>query len=120
MKKIFPFIILLGLIACAEYIAPPKNQLSKEEMAAIIAELSLNEQTLFVQPKGSTEEGAYFIFKKYNISSQDFKDNYTYYLAKKEMPKILDKAQKKIIEMHPKAKEHIQQEDKLQNAERPE
>lgn len=119
MRKKSYLIVVLTVMACSQYIAPPEKKLSRDEMASIIAALSLNEQTLLVQPKGSTEEGVHFIFKKYNISSQDFKDNYTYYLAKKEMPNILDKAQKKIIEMHPKAKEHIQQEDKLQNAERP-
>lgn len=111
MRYLF-WICFLLFVACTQYVDTPKHKLSKDEMATIIAELSLNEDALLVNPQASIQEGTLHILKKHQITDEDFRENYTYYLAKKEMENILQKAQQKIVDMHPKAEEYIQKKEK--------
>ncbi len=107
MKKILFLFWLTALVSCGDVINQPKNLLSQDQMAEVIAELAVNDQLSMLTPNFKMSEQTTYIFNKEKIKAKDFTESYKYYLAKGKMDKILDQAQKDIVKMDPKAKEYI-------------
>jgi len=86
MKKILPFIIVLGiLVGCKkELVKEPKRLINKEKMVDIMYDLALldgmkvQDPTLSESLKISTNQ---YIFKKYKIDSVQFAQSNIYYAA---------------------------------------
>lgn len=105
---IFVFFSLL-ITSCSQLIDEPKNLIPKDKMAEIIAELTLNEELGILDPdKTNPENATRYTLKKFNIKGDDFSESYKYYIATEDLEKILDKAQKIILEKDPAAKKYIE------------
>lgn len=107
MKSTILLIILLLFSSCQNFVDKPKNLLSQDEMAKIMAEMALNDQATSINPNANLELGTRYILKKNNIKAEQFSSSYRYYLVTKKMQKIGDKAQQIIKEKNPEAEDYI-------------
>ena len=107
MKKTILFIILLLFSSCQNYVDKPKDLLSQNKMAEILAEMALNDQATAINTSANLELGTRFILKKYNIKAEQFSSSYRYYVVTKKIPKIVVKAQDIIKDKNPEAEEYI-------------
>lgn len=109
MKKqlIFLFLILITT-ACTEYVDVLEKPLSKNQMAEIIAEMTLRQQELLAEPGNKMQKETQEILKKHKIKAEDFTESYKYYIMKKEMDEVLNKAQDIILKEHPDSKKFIE------------
>ena len=119
MKKLIFVFILMGMFSCSEYIDKPDNLISKDKMSEIIADLAINDQVTFVYPGTNLESGTRFILKSHDVKTEDFIASYRYYIVKDKMTKIVDDAQKIIIEKDPKSEKKIKGTPQVQPEEIP-
>ena len=103
MKKLFLLFIFCGLFSCNDIIDPPKNLVEEDKMSEVIAELALSDQLSMVSNNFNSDSQTRFILKKLKVDSKNFTDSYKYYIAKKKMPKIYEKAQEIIKNKDPKS-----------------
>lgn len=107
MKKLIFIFVLMFLFSCGDYIDKPKNLIPKDQMAEIMADLSINDQATFMYPNTNLEAGTRYILKTHNVKSQDFVESFKYYVVKEQMSGIADDAQKIILEKDPKADQYV-------------
>lgn len=107
MKKLFFIFVLMGLFSCGDYIDKPKNLLSKDQMAEVLADLAINDQATFIYPNSNLEAGTRYVLKQHNIKSEDFIASFKYYVVKEKMQGIAEDAQKIILEKDPKADQYV-------------
>lgn len=107
MKKTILFIILLLFSSCQNLVDKPKDLLSQNKMAEIMAEMALNDQANAINSNANLELGTRYILKKNNIKADQFSSSYRYYMVTKKIPDIVVKAQEIITEKHPEAEEYI-------------
>lgn len=85
MKKIIFIFITIAFISCSEKPVPkPDNLLSKEEMENIIYDISILQAAEAYKPEILGTNSLYvkeYVFKKYNIDSTIYFQNYKYYAA---------------------------------------
>lgn len=113
MKNIIVLFTLLFIFSCSEIVEKPKNLLNKDEMADLIADFAIYDQSYTVNPETNMEQTSRFVLKKYNITAQDYRDSYKYYLSHPDqLDKILEKAKAKILEKDPKLKSYIEKKKK--------
>jgi len=105
-KMIFAFVLMM-MFSCNEYIDRPENLIPKDKMAQIIADLSINDQVIYLYPGTNLESGTRFILKSHKVENKDFVESYRYYLVKDKMTDIVEEAQKIIIEKDPKSEKKI-------------
>jgi len=108
MKKLIFFLISFILVSCTDIIDKPKNLLKEDQMAEIIAELATIDQLGMVTPNYNPDGQTRFLFKKAKVDPKSFTESYKYYIAKKKMPDIYDKAQEIIKEKDKKGKIYIE------------
>lgn len=112
MKKVINILLaslVLVFVSCSETIDKPKNLVSKNTMAEVVADLALGDQMSYLNETGSMEQNTIFIFKKHKISSKDFMESYKYYLSKpNEMESIYADAQDIVATKDPEAKAYIE------------
>ena len=101
-------LMLIFLASCTNSVDKPKNLISKQKMAELVAELTLNEESALVNPTANMEAGARFILKQNNIKASDFTDSYKYYAINQKLEPILEEAQEIIKKKHPEAKAYIE------------
>lgn len=87
-------IIVLILASCSKFIEKPKNLLTEDQMAEIIAEFAIADQSFVIDANITQQESSRFILKKFKIKGQTFTDSYQYYLVESKLDDIFDKAQK--------------------------
>lgn len=108
MRTICQLLLLFALaMSCARYVPKPDNLLDKEEMAEILAELSLNESLLSINPQGNMQEGVLYILKQHHTTGKAFSESYEFYLANKQLPGIIEDAQEILLEKDPAAAAQI-------------
>ncbi|MCU7614331.1 DUF4296 domain-containing protein [Chryseobacterium sp. GMJ5] len=112
MKKMMAGFLLIILVSCAQYIDKPKNLIDKSTMSELIAELSLNDQVVFMYRGKNLESGTRYVLKAHQVKPEDFVESYKYYVVTKKMNDIVDDAQKIILEKDPKADKYVK--DKLE------
>ena len=81
MRKLFPVILMLVLMACSKPLNEPKNLIPKDKMAEMIADFAINDQMGILNQSGNMETNSIYILKKYNTDSKGFNESYKYYLA---------------------------------------
>jgi hypothetical protein len=110
MKWLISCCIFFFLLSCSDssVIDRPKNLIPQDQMAEILAEMALNDQTLNANQKGNVESGTRFILKKHSIKAQDFSESYKYYSITKKMSGILDESLQIIKDKDPAAEAYIQ------------
>lgn len=111
MKKAVFIFILMCLFSCQDYIDKPKNLIPKDQMAEIIADLSINDQATYMYPNTNLEAGTRYVLKSHNVKSEDFVESFKYYVVKQKMQGITEDAQEILLKKDPKADQYIK--DKL-------
>lgn len=107
MKKLFFIFVLMGLFSCGDYIDKPKNLISGDQMAEVLADLAINDQATFIYPNSNLEAGTRYVLKKHNIKSEDFIASFKYYVVKEKMQGITEDAQKILLGKDPKADQYV-------------
>ncbi|MBF6609669.1 MAG: DUF4296 domain-containing protein [Chryseobacterium sp.] len=107
-KQLILLFLILITTACTEYVDVLEKPLSKNQMAEIIAEMTLRQQELLAEPGNKMQKETQEILKKHKIKAEDFTESYKYYIMKKEMDEVLNKAQGIIQKEHPDAKKFIE------------
>lgn len=110
MKK-WAFFLLLTLMACSKLIDKPEDLISKDNMAAIMADFAVNDQSYMVNHKDNKEGETKFILQKYKVSAKTFNNSYTYYTATGELDNIIDRAQKVLLSKDPKLEAYIKKKE---------
>lgn len=108
MKYFFYISLIFCVLSCKEAIEKPKDLLSKDQMAQIIADFAINEQQYVIGQHINSENATRFILKKYNIKGERFTQSYEYYMTKPDVIiDIYDDAQEIILAKDPNAKAFI-------------
>lgn len=107
MRKLV-FLLFAVLMSCSELIDAPKNLIPKDKMSELVADFAVNEQLIMNVPNNDMDNATRFELKKLNVKGVDFAESYKYYLATGELEKILDNAQKIVLEKDPTAKDFIE------------
>lgn len=101
-------IILLSLVSCSKLMDKPKNLLTEDQMAEIIADFAIADQSFNMDISMTQQESSKYILKKHKIKGQTFVDSYQYYLSKSnQLENIFDKAKKVILSKDPKLETYI-------------
>jgi hypothetical protein len=95
------------MFSCGDYIDKPKNLIPKDQMAEILADLSINDQATFMYPNSNLEAGTRYVLKTHNVKSNVFVESFKYYTIKDKMKGIAEDAQKILVEKDPKADKYI-------------
>ncbi|WP_449399843.1 DUF4296 domain-containing protein [Chryseobacterium wanjuense] len=110
MKKLLFIFILMFVISCGgDYIDKPKNLVPKDQMAEILADLSINDQATFMYPNSNLEAGTRYVLKTHNVKPDDFVQSFKYYVVKEKMNGIAEEAQKIVLEKDPKADKYVKE-----------
>lgn len=112
MKRIALFLFSLLMLSCSELIDQPKNLIPKDTMAELLAEFALNEQLGLVVDNVNLDNATRFVLQQKKIKGNDFVESYKYYTATGDIEKIMNQAQKIILNKDPAAKEYIQKKIK--------
>lgn len=108
MKKlIFIFVLMVTLSCGGDYASKPKNLISKDKMAEILADLSINDQAIYMYPNSNLEAGTRYVLKTHDVKSNDFVESFRYYVVKQKMNGIAEDAQKILLEKDPKADKYV-------------
>lgn len=108
--KFLVFFSLMLFIGCSIPADEPKHLLSKNEMAEIIADLAIYNQGYTIDSQSNPNDAIFFVFKKYNITVQDFKENYQYYIyAPASLDEIYAKSKQIILDKEPQLKGMIKE-----------
>ncbi len=111
MKNWAFVLVFFFIMSCSGTIDKPKNLISKNVMAEILADIALSEQAIFIYPDKNLESGTLFVLQQHKVKAEDFVESYKYYLVSKKLKNIVDDAKTIILEKDPKAEKYIQ--DKL-------
>ena len=105
MKKIFFLWIWIIFFACSAPTKQPLKKLSKDEMAKIIADLAIYNQSYIIDNQINLDETDRFVLQKHNITTKDFQENYEFYtFTPSSLDEIFDKAKKIIRKKDPNLK----------------
>lgn len=108
MRLLSFLLSFLGFISCSAPSEKPDPLLSKDQMAEIIVDLAIYNQTYAIDPKLNLEEANLFVLQKHHIKSEDFKKSYEYYtFSPADLDDIYNKAKKIILEKEPTLKEKL-------------
>ena len=110
MKKLIFIFLLIFVVSCGgDYIDKPKNLIPKDQMAEILADLSINDQATFMYPNTNLEAGTRYVLKTHNVKPDDFVQSFKYYVVKEKMNGIAEEAQKIVLEKDPKADKYVKE-----------
>lgn len=112
MKKLIYLFVLTLMFSCGDYIEKPKNLVSKDKMAEILADLAINDQATFMFQNTNLESGTRFVLATHHVKSDDFIESFKYYVVKQKMEGIADAAQKILLKKDPKAARYVK--DKIE------
>jgi hypothetical protein len=93
MRIILLLSLFTVLFSCQHAVEKPKDLLSREEMAAILADMYLYKQSLNNIPMSKNDAFDIYvsIFKKYNTTKEIFQDSFNYYYVDfNNMPDLYD------------------------------
>lgn len=109
MKKLISLFSLLFLFSCSDIVDEPKNLLSKEKMAEVIADFAIYDQSYAVNPNTNMELTSRFVLKKHKITAPVYRESYKYYMSHPtQLDKILKNAKKIILEKDPELEGYIE------------
>ena len=108
MRKAALIIFSFLMMACSELIDKPKNLISKDTMADVLAEFAMNEQMTLVVENINLDNAPRYTLQQKKINGNDFVESYKSYTASGAINEIIDRAQDMVINQDPKAKIHIE------------
>lgn len=101
-------ILVLFLASCSQLLDKPKDLINEDQMATILVDLAINEQSFTMNSKVSQEEATKYIMKHHKINGDRFIRSYEFYMTdEKKMNTIYDKSKEMILNKDPKSKEFI-------------
>ena len=113
MRKLLVFFIIFLLFSCEKIVDKPKNLIEKQEMAEIIADFAIYDQTYTVKPDANMELVSRFVLKKHKIDAKTYRDSYKYYISNpEEMDDIFAEAKEIILDKDPKLEDYIEKKRK--------
>ena len=113
MRRLLVFFILFLLFSCEKIVDKPKNLIEKQEMAEIIADFAIYDQTYTVKPDANMELVSRFVLKKHKIDAKTYRDSYKYYISNpEEMDDIFAEAKEIILDKDPKLEDYIEKKRK--------
>lgn len=113
MRRLLVFFILFSLFSCEKIVDKPKNLIEKQEMAEIIADFAIYDQTYTVKPDANMELVSRFVLKKHKIDAKTYRDSYKYYISNpEEMDDIFAEAKEIILDKDPKLEDYIEKKKK--------
>lgn len=113
MRKLLVFFIIFLLFSCEKIVDKPKNLIEKQEMAEIIADFAIYDQTYTVKPDANMELVSRFVLKKHKIDAKTYRDSYKYYISNpEEMDDIFAEAKEIILDKDPKLEDYIEKKKK--------
>ena len=113
MRRLLVFFILFSLISCEKIVDKPKKLIEKHEMAEIIADFAIYDQTYTVKPDANMELVSRFVLKKHKIDAKTYRDSYKYYISNpEEMDDIFAEAKEIILDKDPKLEDYIEKKRK--------
>ncbi|MFC3160285.1 DUF4296 domain-containing protein [Chryseobacterium arachidis] len=116
MKKLIFVFMVIFLVSCGgDYISKPKNLITENTMAEIMADLAINDQAVMQYQNSNMEAGTRYILKLHGVNSKDYSESFKYYVIKNKMNGITEDAQKIILEKDPKADKYIKDKKKNNN-----
>ena len=105
MKKKMILWALILFYSCYAPTKYPEKKLNKDEMAEIIADLAIYNQSYIVDDKINLDETDRFVLQKHNITTKDFQENYEFYtFTPSSLDEIFNKAKKIIRKKDPNLK----------------
>lgn len=110
MKQIRYLFLILFMVSCSKYAEEPKNLLSQEKMAQILADIAISDEAFRVNADANIETGTRQVMHQHKVTATDFSESYKYYSITKEIEGILEKAQTIVRKKHPEAAKFIKQE----------
>ena len=118
------FLLILGIffivVACSKAIDKPKNLLSEEKMVEVMSEIFLYQQTSYLSeinnPDLNFSTLDALILKKHEVSPEDFKNSYNYYVMVPEKYKDILKEIRTQMEAQLPLEERKQREIDRKNA----
>jgi len=99
-------IIFLFVLSC-QYLEKPKNILSEEQMADILLDMAIFDETPRINPSIKPEEAYKHVFSNHNITIDDYIENYAYYISKKKIKYIISLSEKKLMNKDSKIQNYI-------------
>lgn len=113
MRRLLVFFILFSLFSCEKIVDKPQNLIEKHEMAEIIADFAIYDQTYTVKPDANMELVSRFVLKKHKIDAKTYRDSYKYYISNpEEMDDIFAEAKEIILDKDPKLEDYIEKKRK--------
>ncbi|SDE43765.1 DUF4296 domain-containing protein [Riemerella columbipharyngis] len=114
MNRILVLLLSGLLIACNSGEPKPKDLLSKDQMAKVVAELCIYDQRYNSDMNYDSYKVNASILKKNNISLKQYKASFEYYLHDPDnIQEIYDKAQKILLKKAPKLENVIKNRNKI-------
>ncbi|WP_313028534.1 DUF4296 domain-containing protein [Soonwooa sp.] len=110
MKK-WSFLILFVLMACSKLMDKPKNLIPQDQMAEIMADFAINDQSYIFNQKDNREGATKFLLKKYKITSKDFSESYSYYVATNQLDAIVEQSKEYLFKKEPKLEDYIKKKE---------
>lgn len=105
MNFFFTLCLWTLLYACSAPTQRPQNQLNKDKMAEIIADLAIYNQSYLIDTTINLEDTDRFVLEKHNTTAKDFRENFQFYTyTPSALDAIFDKAKKIILKKEPKLK----------------
>ncbi len=117
MRRSLIFFVFTLLLSCSDYVERPAKLLGEDQMAEIIAELTIQEEVLRSKPKSNMENATRLVLNKHKVSAANFTASYKFYATSRKLEGILAEAQEIIKESHPKAATYIENELKKNKTE---
>lgn len=110
MKQIRYLLLIFMMVSCSQYAEEPKNLLSQEKMAQILADIAISDEAFRVNSDANIETGTRQVMHQHKVTATDFSESYKYYSITKEIEGILEDAQKIVRKKHPEAAKFIKQQ----------
>lgn len=104
-------LILLFILSCSKIIDKPKDLLSKDQMAEMMADFAINDQSYLYNKQDNREAETKYIMQHYKISAATFTNSYTYYISTGELDDIVDRAQNVLLKKNPKLEGYIKKNE---------
>jgi len=117
MKRLVLFCLFGFFLSCSDYVERPANLLSEDEIAEIVAEITIQEELLRVTQNSNMENATRLVLQKYKVSAADFTASYKYHGSSRKLESILEESQEIIKKRHPKAEAFIEKELKKNKVE---
>ncbi len=111
-------LLLLCIVSCSKLMDKPKNLLTKDQMADVMADFAIADQGFNINTNITQQESTQYILKKHKIKGQVFTESYQYYLSDdKAIEDIFDKAKLIILKKDPKLESYIKSKSQENQAE---